>query len=177
MPEPAPRADAWPSPARTCPSDGRTADQREEALRLPRVGHEAGESPDRQAQEELRRAAEEPQGGVDPVRARGQDHPGRARDEGDRRGDREERPSAPEPSEQDGDPERREEHRDPEEEVQDGQFVDPAAGEQERVDAARGERQTGRRQRTPRRRRDPPTRRSPGNSPSSRSMVGYRGRP
>ena len=60
-------------------------------------------------------------------------------------GDHEEGPSPAEPSQQDGDAERREEHRAAQEEVQDGQIVDPAAGEQERVDAARCEREAGRR--------------------------------
>ena len=130
-------------PREDLPEHGRPADQREEALRLPRVRHEAGQSPDRHAQEELRGPAEEPQGRVDPADVRGQEHPGGHDDERDRRRDREEGPSPAEPSEQDGDPERREEHRAAQEEVQDGQIVDPATGEQERVDAARGEREAG----------------------------------
>ena len=147
------------SPAEDLPEHGRATDQREEALGLPRVRHETGESPDRHAEEELGRPSEQPQRRVDPVRrpSRGATRDPAAISAIAAGIARNARPRPSRPSRTDT-PSVARNIVAPRKTYRTRQVVDPTPGEQEGVDAARGEREPGRgreRGRGGRRRHDP----------------------
>jgi hypothetical protein len=111
-------------------------DHGEESLCLPRVGDQAGETPNCQKLNELGDGVDKPQPGVHPLSA-GLDREAANERHGSDPGENEQkRPSTADPGEEGTDREGRCEHRDPHEQVQDREPIDPVPSEEESVDGA-----------------------------------------